>query len=170
MLRNTFKYIRHARGIRYHSTNVKIGSPIQSKEELDQYLSSPSWSVEEFLNTSGTSESKRANSIDETTVKRLLELSGLEANEERYADLVSILKSQVVFIDHLHSIPDNEITDTSSIKPNLKALTLEDLEKSISTQQPSVEKGEVSDSWDPISLAKESLNGQYIVKEGLIKK
>ncbi len=101
-------------------------------------------------------------------MERLLELSGLEANPEKYDELISILKSQVVFIDQLHSIPDSDIEYTAT-QSSLNKLTLQDIEQSIENQKPDVAKGEVPESWDPLSLAKESLNGFYIVREGLIK-
>ncbi len=163
MFRTTIKNIR---GIRFQSTSVNIGEKFKSKQELNQYLSTPSWSINELLTPS--KQSKRADSIDSKTVERLLELSGLEANPEKYDELISILKSQVVFIDQLHSIPDSDIEYTTT-QSSLSKLTLQDIEQNIENQKPDVSKGEVPESWDPLSLAKESLNGFYIVKEGLIK-
>lgn len=163
--RSVITSARCIRCIRFQSTKATIGPSFKSKEELNEFLSTPSWSVDEFL--SSQSKSQRADSIDHKTVERLLELSGLEAKPESYEDLVSILKSQVVFIDHLHSIPDSEVEASSA--PSLKPLSLEDIQKSIETQCPKSDKGEEPESWKPLSLTKQSLNDHYVVREGLIK-
>ncbi|CCH43173.1 hypothetical protein BN7_2720 [Wickerhamomyces ciferrii] len=159
--------IRNIQGIRYLSTKPTIGQPFKSQQELSNYLSNPqsNWSIQELLSNAGPEIiSKRADGITRKTVDKMLKLSGLQANPEEYDELIQILKSQVMFIDHLHAVPELEVKAGQVGKP----LGLNEIYEQIEQLEGSEDKGEL-ENWDPLSLTNDSLNGQYIIKEGLIK-
>lgn len=140
-----------------------VGKPMP-KSMIKEYITTVNWQVDELFKQV---HSPRCDCINDETIDKLLKLSGLSYPKDQYPKLIESLKEQVRFIDRLHAV-DVEVED--SINANLyERLTLEGLKSSIESQQQDPSKGETLQSWDPMSLPTESQNGNYIVKEGLLK-
>ncbi|VEU21329.1 DEKNAAC102465 [Brettanomyces naardenensis] len=158
---------------RYASTSV-IGKQISTPEELREFLSKSSWSTQDLLNLDRT-----GMKIDKKLMDGLLDLTGLRKslNDEDQSKLMNSLNDQLQFLDRLHSIdiPKEEEKDLKLTRLVDDAsedgmLDFHKLNSEVDSTKPDFLKGEVEDTWNPISLTKEHDEDYYIVKEGLIKK
>lgn len=150
------------------STSAFVGDVIRDSDGLDSFFKESSWSTRELLQTTN-------EVIDNTILDGLLDLSGLSKNispDEKRSILAS-LKSQVNFIGKLdeasvqnHNNSTTRLVDDKSVE----VFDLESLLKSSNEITPEVSKGEIENSWNPLSLASESQNKYFIVREGLEKK
>lgn len=160
-------FLQKIRGI---STGSVVGKRVESSEELDAIFAKPSWSTSDLLD-------KEAEPVEitEDMLNGLLELSGLSKSlsKEEKTTIVNSLTEQLSFIRKLHNVElkrgaqnSARLVDDQSVQP----LTFENLMERISTTQGMMSKGEVENSWNPISLASEHQNRFFLVKEGLLKK
>lgn len=160
-------FLQIIRGI---STGSVVGKRVESSEELDAIFAKPSWSTSDLLD-------KEAEPVEitEDMLNGLLELSGLSKSlsKEEKTTIVNSLTEQLSFIRKLHNVElkrgaqnSARLVDDQSVQP----LTFENLMERISTTQGMMSKGEVENSWNPISLASEHQNRFFLVKEGLLKK
>lgn len=130
---------------------------------IAQHIRRVNWDVGSLL----TKDSPRTQEISEQTIDKLVKLSGLSYDKQEYPKLISALKEQVRFVDHLH--------DASEVVPYTEGiqgerLDLQQLEELVRVQRQDGDKGEIAGSWDPMSLPTEKQNGHYIVREGLVRK
>lgn len=141
------------------SLSTKVHAPLSS--DIREHITRKSWSVADLL----SQDSPRCRTIDDTTIDKLVKLSGLSYDRAEYPKLIDALKEQVRFIDQLHSIDLEPLEEQSHTKP----LSLSDIEARIEQQSQDPLKGEISGSWSPLDLATEKQNGHYVVREGLLK-
>lgn len=155
---------------RWTSTSASIGRKIESSQELDTFFENSTWSTSEFL-----IKEKLPIEISNEVLDRLLELSGLSKEislTERTA-IIESLTEQLNFITKLHNVtlPDNSSTITRLVDDkSVEPLTFDKLMENISNTTPDLSKGEIENSWNPISLASEHEKDYFRVKEGLLKK
>jgi Asp-tRNA(Asn)/Glu-tRNA(Gln) amidotransferase C subunit len=132
------------------------------KTQIKELINTPTWSVTDLLHH----KSIKSDSIDHGTIEKLVKLSGLSYDDSSYPKLISALKEQLSFIDQLHQV------ELPALDPALEGhrLDLSDLEHEIESQVQDKAKGETIGSWDPMELTTLNSNGQYVIKEGLLKK
>ncbi|CUS23592.1 LAQU0S10e03994g1_1 [Lachancea quebecensis] len=150
-------------------TRVIVGPRLKSLAEIKDYVGKPTWSVEEYLQTSSTSKAQPPSRKD---VEKLLKLSGLP--NENVEVFQATLGKQLAFINKVQSLPVDESLDPSHariIDRNPEALDYESLSHSVGQQEAQKDKeiGEVGGSWDSTGLAAISENGFYVLREGLLK-
>ncbi|RLV90427.1 Glutamyl-tRNA [Spathaspora sp. JA1] len=138
--------------IRRYSTNKS--TYLTSKEQIDQFLSKPTWSVKQLMKPN--QDSINQITIDSNVIRKMLTLSGLKSDitSETEQQLINALKLQMIFIGHLYN--DNEMNQekessndsifrliASDHKPDTP-VTLESLLHQIKNlpQQVNPEKGE----------------------------
>lgn len=158
------------RGVRRTmSSCAGIGKKIDSSSELEQYFMKSSWSTHELMKNSSEHVS-----ITEQMVDGLLELSGLSQKRDvlKRAKLQKGLEQQLQFLRQLQKVEMVEnpkfltrLVDDKNVKP----LDFKELVQQINQVEASLCKGEVENSWNPLSLAKEHEKKYFLVKEGLIK-
>ncbi|QPG72796.1 hypothetical protein FOA43_000098 [Brettanomyces nanus] len=117
--------------------------------------------------------------VNQKVMDGLLDLTGLRKslNSGSQLKLVNSLNEQLQFLNELHSIqiPRDEeknlrlsrLVDDASDEA---ALNFDQLLSNIKDSEPEFIKGEVEETWNPISFTEEHDEDYYIVKEGLIKK
>ncbi|GAV28964.1 hypothetical protein PMKS-002442 [Pichia membranifaciens] len=152
------------------STGSVVGKRVESAEELDAIFAKSTWSTFDLL-----IEEANPVEITEDMLDGLLELSGLSKSlsKEERTTIVNSLTEQLSFIRKLHNVDLKcetqdlaRLVDDQSVKP----LTFESLMENISNTRGALSKGEVENSWNPISLASQHQNRYFLVKEGLLKK
>lgn len=143
--------------------------PLETKEEIEQLFSSPTWDINEFFKPAGNAETKISNE----SIKKLLNLSGLDNTALSNEEIAKNLNDQILFINKLQNLPNSEANDdilkNQSSSCASSPLSYQDLLSSIKNQTPELEKGEIGDSWTPTDLSKSSQNGFFVVNEGLNK-
>lgn len=78
-------------------------STLQTKQEIENFVNNSTWSVKELIQQND--ELMKDIQIDSKTIRKMLKLSGLrllDLTQEREQELISSLKSQMVFINHLY--------------------------------------------------------------------
>lgn len=165
-----------------YSTKVQdtlIGVKFQSTEDIDQFFERNMWNGKKLLldnetNLNGTRLSKSVEPSNEMIFK-LLKLSGLSQRDVDLEEIQNTLKKQIQFIDILQNIELTEketLYDTNNARllPREKVpLKYNDLLELIEKQKENVQPNEISGTWIPTSLASKSMNGYYILEQGLIK-
>lgn len=165
-----------------YSTKVQdtlIGVKFQSTEDIDQFFERNMWNGKKLLldnetNLNGTRLSKSVEPSNEMIFK-LLKLSGLSQRDVDLEEIQNTLKKQIQFIDILQNIELTEketLYDTNNARllPREKVpLKYNDLLELIEKQKENVQPNEISGTWKPTSLASKSMNGYYILEQGLIK-
>lgn len=165
-----------------YSTKVQdtlIGVKFQSTEDIDQFFERNKWNGKKLLldnetNLNGTRLSKSVEPSNEMIFK-LLKLSGLSQRDVDLEEIQNTLKKQIQFIDILQNIELTEketLYDTNNARllPREKVpLKYNDLLELIEKQKENVQPNEISGTWKPTSLASKSMNGYYILEQGLIK-
>lgn len=156
--------IRVAR--RFASSNAHVGPKLNS---VAKYINGDSWDTKDLLD----SNNQKAK-LDESVLDGLLDLSGLQKNMSKQdrSKLWNSLHEQLAFLDKLQSIetlPNAELTRLVDDAKD-ETLSYDSLMQQIAETKPDLDKGEVEDSWQPLTFSKESEDGYYVVKEGLIKK
>ena len=165
-----------------YSTKVQdtlIGVKFQSTEDIDQFFERNMWNGKKLLldnetNLNGTRLSKSVEPSNEMIFK-LLKLSGLSQRDVDLEEIQNTLKKQIQFIDILQNIELTEketLYDTNNARllPREKVpLKYNDLLELIEKQKENVQPNEIIGTWKPKSLASKSMNGYYILEQGLIK-
>ncbi|QOU21281.1 hypothetical protein BRETT_001002 [Brettanomyces bruxellensis] len=153
-------------------SKAAVGKKIENEDQLNELFQIVSWKTSEL-----TAYDKTAK-VGRKMVEGLLKLSGLKSTISNSAklSLQHSLADQLQFVNKLHSIdiPEEEeqlgtfrlIDDVS--KENV--LNFAQLQKEVNDVRPSLLKGEIENTWNPLSLAKEHDEEYFVVKEGLIKK
>ncbi|ODV83277.1 hypothetical protein CANARDRAFT_9682 [[Candida] arabinofermentans NRRL YB-2248] len=168
------------RGVRYYGTRAgagskgSVGQKLESNNQIGQFLNTSTWSTKDLISVEKTGSTKKM--ADKAMLDHLLQLSGLsqvtDLNEEN--KLIDSLNQQLNFINQLQSVnvdkSDSDgihriMTDNSSDD----FLGYDDLISEIKEQKIEFIKGEVPNSWNPVSLSKLHDNDYFIVNEGLIK-
>lgn len=157
-------------GCRFHGSKAWVGERFRSSEEIRQYLSKETWSVDEYLSDSLTDGQEPPSG---STVKKLLKLSGLSLEGNDVERIQQRLGKQLSFINKLHGIEiENEVSVDESkarlMPREVAALNYEDLLDKIATQGKNPELGEVEGSWDSTSLAKLKQNNCFLLRGGLM--
>ncbi len=155
------------------SLKAVVGKKIGDEDELERLFLLVSWKTSDLMIYD------KSTKVGRKMVEGLLSLSGLETaiSAKAKSTLQQSLAEQLQFVNKLHSvdIPQEEesqlkmtrlIDDTS--KANI--LKFDGLQKEMNTIRPLSSKGEIENSWNPLSLAKEHDEEYFVVKEGLIKK
>ncbi len=154
-------------------SKAAVGKKIENEDQLNELFQIVSWKTSDL-----TAYDKTAK-VGRKMVEGLLKLSGLKLAISNSAklSLQHSLADQLQFVNKLHSIdiPEEEeqqlgtfrlIDDVS--KENV--LNFAQLQKEVNEVRPSSLKGEIENTWNPLSLAKEHDEEYFVVKEGLIKK
>lgn len=86
----------------------KIGPPLKSRKEIEEFLDKRLWSLQELLESPG-----KDPQIAPETVDKMRKLSGLGSNSDSVEreKLTKVLNTQMRFIQHLYS--KEEQTDTA---------------------------------------------------------
>lgn len=156
--------------LRKSSTSASIGAKISNSAELDAYFSRSTWSTQTLLAKEDTGVQ-----VDNVVLDSILSLSGLSINlsaQER-SKMLDSLSQQLNFLTKLQKV---KIEDVSSYTTRLvddksnRPVSFDDLICEIASTKPSLAKGEVENSWKPLSLTEQHQNEYYLVKEGLLKK
>ncbi|QLQ82491.1 hypothetical protein HG537_0H02530 [Torulaspora globosa] len=155
---------------RSYAVKAWVGEKLKSTEELGEYLSKETWSVEEYLSDSPNSALEQPS---EDTVKKLLKLSGLSVEGNDIGRIQQRLGKQLSFIEKLHRIPleNEESIDESKARVmprEIAALNYEDLLDKIATQRTNLDLGEVEGSWDSTGLAKIKQSKWFVLRGGLM--
>lgn len=152
------------------STGSVVGKRVESAKELDAIFAKSTWSTSDLL-----VEEANPVEITEDMLDGFLELSGLSKSlsKEERTTIANSLTEQLSFIRKLHNVDLKcetqdlvHLVDDQSVMP----LTFESLMENISNTRGALSKGEVENSWNPISLASQHQNRYFLVKEGLLKK
>lgn len=155
---------------RSYGAKAWVGEKIRSTEELGEYLSKETWSVDEYLSDSQITASEKPS---EGTVRKLLKLSGLSVEGNDIGRIQHRLGKQLSFIDKLHRIPlEEESIDESKARlmpREVAPLNYEDLLDKIATQKTNPDLGEVEGSWDSTGLAKMKQNKCFALRGGLMQ-
>jgi len=79
--------------------------------DLDEFIGSPGWNLEDLLPPTKENASQTAESITPQTLHHLLQLSGLPQPEspEEESKLVSALHDQLHFVRHVQSVPTENV-------------------------------------------------------------
>lgn len=166
MLRITKRSIT---SIRFYSVSpiTNIGKQLVTSSDIDNFLDSPTWSTSKLLQGDNAD-------VDDKLLDGLLELSGLSKNisAESRSKVRKSLNDQINLIAKLGEVELNtdaksviRLVDDQSVKP----LTLETLRSTIELVKPEFSKGEIENSWEPLTLASQVQNKYFLVKEGLEK-
>lgn len=152
----------------YSSNAASIGPKFQTKEQVKEYLSKASWSIEDYLPKNSATEEQLP---PKETVERLLKLSGLPSQD--ISEMQRRLANQLAFIDILHDLPVPDGTDASnarSVPRTGKPISYDQLlELSENETDKDESLGERSGSWESTKLSQISKNGYFVVREGLMK-
>lgn len=156
---------------RSNSNVANVGKRIKSQQELDEFFTKSVWSTSELL-----TEEKMPVQVTDGMLDGLLDLSGLSKSiplTER-AEVIKSLIQQLNFITKLHNIPVRH-TETPLLTrlvddKSIEAMTFDNLMSNISSNRQDLSKGEIENSWNPLSLASEHQHRYFLVKEGLLKK
>lgn len=160
--------------IRFSSSRAFVGDKLTSLDELKEFFSHNTWKTADLLNSQVDD-----SLINHKMMNSLLDLTGLKKSLSPVEQdkLINSLKEQLKFVNKLHSIdiPKEEehtfkLTRLVDDASKEGTLDFDGLMKEINDVKPDYIKGEVENTWNPISLAKEHDEDYYIVKEGLIKK
>ncbi|EGW32785.1 uncharacterized protein SPAPADRAFT_135685 [Spathaspora passalidarum NRRL Y-27907] len=90
-------------------------SYLNTKQQIDKFLSQPTWSVKQLMKPNQDSINKIT--IDSNVIRKMLALSGLKSDitPEREQELINALKSQMTFIGHLYNENEmNQETESSN--------------------------------------------------------
>ncbi|QLL32084.1 hypothetical protein HG536_0C02530 [Torulaspora globosa] len=155
---------------RSYAAKAWVGEKFKSAEELGEYLSKETWSVDDYLSDSQNAALERPS---ENTVRKLLKLSGLSLEGNDIERIQHRLGKQLSFIDKLHRIPLEKEASMDESKARLMPrevapLNYEDLLDKIATQTANPELGEVEGGWDSTGLAKMKQNRCFVLREGLM--
>ncbi|KAL3230725.1 Glutamyl-tRNA(Gln) amidotransferase subunit F, mitochondrial [Nakaseomyces bracarensis] len=161
----------HIRGIRCYS----VGSSFKTIEQVKQYLSQPTWSITEMLDSQMPSSDVSGSMPSDAEVKQLLALSGFPVKGTNIENIKQKLIRQLSFINTLHNTPLNENDKNLSenyarLLPRQNiALSYDDLLHKIENVSPDQETGEVFDSWDATSMSQISKDNYFVVRQGLLR-
>lgn len=155
---------------RRYSAKPSIGKRFTSLEQIKEYMSKETWSVDEYLSDS---EASKQDLPSRETVIKLLKLSGLPIQGNDIERIQERLGKQLSFINKLHQTPieDEAINESDArlMPRSTEALDFEGLLAKIEKTEKNIDIGEVSGSWDSTGLAKIKENGYFVVRGGLMK-
>ena len=159
--------------VRFHSTekpSSTIGRKLERAKEIEEYFGTSTWSTKELLEREEDTE----ECVNREMLEKLYDLSGftkrsLGENEE---SLKESLVNQLDFITKLKKVEVRESGDNITRlidDKNTTVITFDSLMKAIDSTTQNLSKGEVENSWNPLSLSKLRENNFFVVKEGLHK-
>lgn len=148
------------------STATRVGPKFKSIQEIKAYMDKPTWSLNEFFESSNITDATELPS--EATVAKLLKLSGLPAEGADIPAIQQRLGQQLLFLRRLHDAPLDESEDLnirfSRIMPrNTDVVDYESLLKMIEVQNSSKFPDEEGGKWDPTGQATVKKNGFFVV-------
>ncbi|CEP60587.1 glutamyl-tRNA(Gln) amidotransferase subunit F LALA0_S01e14312g [Lachancea lanzarotensis] len=144
-----------------------IGPKFKDLAEIKQYVATPQWSINEFMEQD--TNVQELPSVE--MVERLLKLSGLPLQDAE--SLRSKLGHQLVFLDKLLTLDVKEDTDPKNARilpRSFKPLEFEDLVNAAENQIQDVSLGERSGSWESVKLANKKQDGFFVLRESLLKR
>lgn len=156
---------------------ARIGSQLNSKEDIDTFLRSNKWDGQELLQNSKHDKATKVvtQPPSDNEIHKLLKLSGLSQKNIDLEEIRATLSNQIQFIDLLQnvSLTEEELnynTNNARLLPReVKPLKYADLLELIETQKKNKQESEISGSWNPTSLAAKSVNNYFILEKGLLK-
>lgn len=137
--------------------------------QLDSFFDESTWSTMDLLK-----KEDAPVEMNESILNGILDLSGLSKSLSpiQREGIVQSLTEQLNFITKLHSIelPD-KIPHISRLVDDkgVELLDFDGLMEKISKNERELSKGEIENSWNPLSLPQEHQNKYFLVKEGLVK-
>lgn len=154
---------------------MTLGKSFKSVKEIFKFVDQSvklSWSPSIFLQP--PKDGRATERLTLKSLQNLAKLSGIKLPDSQIKQekLMEALNNQIIFLDHLHGVPDGKRIDNVQgvsnesrlLNHNPQGLTYDELIKSIKDVSADVEKGEVPGCWNPIGLAKVKQDGFYIVK------
>ncbi|KAH3663423.1 hypothetical protein WICMUC_005949 [Wickerhamomyces mucosus] len=140
---------------------IRKSSTLASAKQIKNFINTPKTYIHKDL-----VESIREIEIEDDKLIKLIKLSGLQIPDD--LDHYRIpLKLQAGFLSKLHELSP-EIVDFEYNKS--KTLDLQAIYDSIEANHPNESKGEAPDNDSKLlKLSEITLNGHYVVREGLIK-
>lgn len=171
------KYLQKERLYSTQKKGGRIGSKLESKDDINALLRSNKWDGQELLqNSKDNNFAKSTTKLpSDDEIYKLLKLSGLSHKNIDLEEIKVTLSNQIQFIDLLQnvSLTEEELkynTNNARLLPrNVKPLKYVDLLKLIKTQKKNKQKSEISGYWNPTSLATKSVNNYFILEKGLLK-
>lgn len=142
---------------------------LSSSQDIASFLNTPTWTSRQLLGTSSitASSSQHAAPIaDSALIGKLLKQSGLmpvSPGSPEESKIISDLKGQLVFVNHISEVDTNGIEPLISLGEvkNRTKIRFEDI---IEDDLPGDDI-----KWKPTDLAREKNGPFYVLKEGLRK-
>lgn len=144
---------------------------LSGRSQIAAKLAQPTWTVSTLFDHDTKPASKAdaqtiSHSITADLLNKLLKQAGLnpvESGSEKETTLLNELEKQLVLVEHIASIPTDDLRPLAQLIEAPLEATIELIEKNQEVAPETVGKG----AWKPTDLAAEKNGDFYVLKEGL---
>ena len=169
---------------RQGSTRSKSSNRASRREDIEDMLSKPSWSVRSLL-PGPSKDIENSRIVSKEQLHHLLRLSALPQpkTEAEEADLLKTLQSQIHFVKEIQKIDTTGVSPLVALRDESEdgiresTITMQDLQDALALEKPVGRNGRIrrqkvsnpasheAQDWDPLKMTEDTAGRFFVVRK-----